>query len=426
MTDADRGSSWVQPPLQNGDRRALRALLYLAVGAFGFVVLSFLATIAAFFSDILAIFFLAWLLAFLLDPPASWLVRAAGWMPRTVAVLLVYALITVLLVVVAVVIADALAQSIQQFVQTAPRLRQDLPALLAPIQERLDAVGLGQFRLAPGAIGILDSFNAGSFEVLRPIQQIAEFGLSAFGTFSIILFLSLYMAADGERLRVGFHRLFPARLEERLAIFENRVARSFGGFVRGQVTLGLLYGGVAFVTCFVLGLPYLPLVVGTVTVLHTIPFFGPYVSWAPPVLVAILFRPEVALPAFVIMGVSMLLVMNLIQPRLMGGAVGLHPVVVLGSVLVGGKIAGVLGAIFAVPVAAVIAAAVIEWRHRTIDAPATPQQMEAAARAAEASVAAEALAAASARGTATGAEHPLPAKVRSVRRRLTRPTISNP
>ena len=35
MTDADRGSSWVQPPLQNGDRRALRALLYLAVGAFG-------------------------------------------------------------------------------------------------------------------------------------------------------------------------------------------------------------------------------------------------------------------------------------------------------------------------------------------------------------------------------------------------------
>src|SRR5262245_18416163 len=182
MSELDSRSSWLPLSLNNGDRRALRLLLYLAVAAVALVVLSFATTIAVYFSDVLAIFFLAWLLAFLLDPPATLLVRQVGWMPRTVAVLLVYALLAALLVVIAVVIADAMSQSITQFVQTAPRLREDLPGLLAPFQQRLDAVGLGQFRLADGAIGILNSFNAGSGELLQPIQQIAAFGLNAFGT----------------------------------------------------------------------------------------------------------------------------------------------------------------------------------------------------------------------------------------------------
>src|SRR5205823_5492910 len=163
-----------------------------------------------------------------------WLSRSGPSISRTLAVLFVYALLAALLVVIAVVIADSLAASITQFVQAAPRLRADLPGILAPFQDELDAVGLGQFRLAAGAIGILDSFNEGSFELLRPIQQIAAFGLNAFGTFSLIVFLSIYMAADGERLRVSIHRLFPARFESSLAVFENSVGRSFGGFVRGQ------------------------------------------------------------------------------------------------------------------------------------------------------------------------------------------------
>src|SRR6476660_7541651 len=139
MSEPESRRSFIGPPLSDGDRRALRVLLYLALVAVGFVVLSFFATIAAYFSDVVAIFFLAWLLAFLIDPFASWLVRAspAGALPRGVAVLLVYFLIAILLVVIAVVIADSVARSITQFVQAAPRLRQDLPAVLAPAQNVL-------------------------------------------------------------------------------------------------------------------------------------------------------------------------------------------------------------------------------------------------------------------------------------------------
>jgi hypothetical protein len=85
-----------------------------------------------------------------------------------------------------------------------------------------------------------------------------------------------------------------------------------------------------------------------------IPFFGPFVSWAPPVVVAVFTDPGLIVPALVIMAIGWFLVMNVLQPRLMADAVGLHPIVVLGAVIIGSKVAGVSGAIFGIPIAAVL------------------------------------------------------------------------
>src|SRR5450756_3161579 len=104
-----------------------------------------------------------------------------------------------------------------------------------------------------------------------------------------------------------------------------------------------------------LGLPYTPVTTASSGVLQAIPFFGPFISWLPPVLVAVFFVPGAVLPVLIIMIAGWFVLMNVIQPRLMAEAVGLHPVVVLGSVMVGSKLAGIPGAIFGIPVAAVIA-----------------------------------------------------------------------
>jgi predicted PurR-regulated permease PerM len=100
-------------------------------------------------------------------------------------------------------------------------------------------------------------------------------------------------------------------------------------------------------------------------VLMAIPFFGPFLAWAPPVLVALVTKPEALVPALVLVGVGWMVVMNALQPRIMQGAVGIHPIVVLGSVLVGSKIAGVPGAIFGIPVAAVVSAFFFHFLQRT-------------------------------------------------------------
>jgi hypothetical protein len=89
------------------------------------------------------------------------------------------------------------------------------------------------------------------------------------------------------------------------------------------------------------------------------------VSWAPPVIVALVLQPESVIPAAILMGIGWFVVMNVLQPRIMQGAVGIHPLVVLGSVLIGGRIAGIPGAIFGIPIAAVVSAFVLEYLHRS-------------------------------------------------------------
>jgi predicted PurR-regulated permease PerM len=176
------------------------------------------------------------------------------------------------------------------------------------------------------------------------------------GNLLIVLILSLYMVVDRDDILSFLFRLVPPAYKEEARLLETSVARSFGGFLRGQAILGVVFAAVALVTSAALHLPYLAITTVVAGGLMAIPFFGPFLSWAPPVIVALLAQPDATVPTAILMGVGWLVVMNVLQPRLMQEAVGIHPLVVLGSVLIGSKIAGVTGAIFGIPIAAVISA----------------------------------------------------------------------
>src|SRR5262249_13704797 len=151
-------------------------------------------------------------------------------------------------------------------------------------------------------------------------------------------------------------RLVPPNYADEAALLEVSVAQSFGGFLRGQAVMGVVYGLIAAATSWLLGLDFLPVTSAAAGLLMMIPFFGPFVAWLPPVFAAVLFKPDATLPTVILMGIGWFVVMNVLQPRLMQHSVGIHPIVVLGSVLIGSKIAGIPGAIFGIPIAAVISA----------------------------------------------------------------------
>jgi predicted PurR-regulated permease PerM len=88
-------------------------------------------------------------------------------------------------------------------------------------------------------------------------------------------------------------------------------------------------------------------------------------SWTPPVIVALVFVPSALLPATLMMIAGWFVVMNVLQPRIMQGAVGIHPIVVLASVLIGSRIAGIPGAIFGIPIAAVASAFFFHFLRRS-------------------------------------------------------------
>jgi predicted PurR-regulated permease PerM len=345
-------------------RRWLNALLILATITVALVLVSLVANILVFLSDILLIFFLAWLVAFVLSPVVTFLDRGIPVLPRGIAVVVTYGLMLVVLSLLILVVAQSLFTSISSFVASVPTLQERLPEVLAPWQNRLRELGLA-VDLVAGAQSFLSGLGSIGGDLLAPLSGLALASLGVFGSVLLILFLSLYMLMDRDRILAFLVRLVPSRYTEEARLFQTSVASSFGGFLRGQAIMGLLYGLLAAAVHMVLGLPYGPASAATAGFLQAIPFFGPFLSWAPPVAVAILTKPDAALPALIAMAIGWFVVMNVIQPRLMASAVGIHPVVVFGSVMLGLKLAGIVGAIFGIPIAAVISSFFFYYLNRS-------------------------------------------------------------
>ncbi|NJD28235.1 MAG: AI-2E family transporter [Chloroflexi bacterium] len=338
------------------ERRWLDAALVLGTIALGFVVLGFVTVAFTFFGDLIMVFFLAWLLAFLLYPLVKWVSRAIPFMTRTGAVFTVYFLLFGGLILVVLIGAAALVTSIADFVADVPRLRAELPQLLAVWQQRIDELDFIKVDLVAQATVFLDNISTYASQLVEPLQQVAVASLGAIGNLLLVIVLSLYMVADRDRLAAFMFWLVPTQWKAEAELLEEAVSRSFGGFIRGQILTGIAYGGVAFLASLVFGLDFLAATTVAAGVLMAIPFFGPFVAWLPPVLVAFLFKPDATLWTLVVMAVGWVLVMNFLTPRIMADALRIHPIVVLGSVFVGLKVGGIAGAVFGIPIAAVLSA----------------------------------------------------------------------
>ena len=346
-----------QPPtLSERQQRWLTAFLVLGSAAFALVVLSYLATYWNFFADVILTFFLAWLLAFILSSPVRLLLRAVPRLPRVLAVVAVYAVLTVALLALIVVLAQALFSSLLEFIRNVPSLREQLPTILQPWANRLAALGLGQVDLVTQANVFLDGLASAAQGLVGPLQAAAVASIGVVGNVLILFFLSVFMVIDSEAILSFILRLVPPRYATEARLLEDAIGRSFGGFLRGQAIIGFLYALVAFVVSVAFGLPYIPVVTATAGVLMAIPFFGPFVAWVPPVLVAFVSVPDATMGTLIGMAIGWFVVMNLVQPRLMAEVVGIPPILVFASVLIGSKVAGVAGAVFGLPIAAVISA----------------------------------------------------------------------
>lgn len=338
------------------ERRWLDAILVLAAVALAFIVLGFVGQVVAYFSDLIFLFFLAWLLAFMISPLVSGLRSAVPVLSRAGAVFAVYFVLFGALIVATVAVASALFSGVSSFIENVPHLRQDLPGILAPWQQRLADFGITQVDLTAAATNFLDNLNDYAAQLAGPLQAIAVASLGAIGNLLLVIVLSLYMVADREKLVAFLFWLVPSGYKTEARLLEEAVARSFGGFIRGQVITGVVFAGVALLASVIFGLDYAAVTTAAAGILMAIPFFGPFVAWIPPVLVAFVSKPDALLWTLIVVVVGWLLVMNALQPRIMANALRIHPIVVLGSVLVGLKVAGVSGAIFGIPVAAVISA----------------------------------------------------------------------
>ena len=337
--------------LGSRERRWLVVFLVLGSAYFAFLLLERVLGLVAGFGQIVLVLFLAWLLAFVMAPVVAGLEERFG-LPRHLAVVGTYVVTLVVFGFALFYTGAAITQQVGEMAENYPQTERDIVIALDALDNNLSfgRVGIDLPQLYADAVAQLEGLGGAIFE---QAQAIAGVTIAALGSLLLIIVLSLYMLMDSRRILARLRAAVPRRYTDEAELFERSLARAFGGFLRAQLLLALVQALLVAVVGTAFAIPYLFLWGTLSALLMLIPFFGPPLALLPPIIGAILFT-DGAIPVTVILLVVQTVLVNWLQPRLMRGALGLHPILVLVGILLGAQIAGVWGALFGIPVIAVL------------------------------------------------------------------------
>jgi len=175
----------------------------------------------------------------------------------------------------------------------------------------------------------------------------------------ISLIISVYVLLDWKRFVFNFKRFGKAVLGEsnraKLKYVAQRSDNIFKGFIRSNLLDALIIGVLNFLFMLIMGMPYNLLISVIVGVTNIIPTFGPIIGYVPCALILVLINPWQALWFSIFTVVLQMSDSNIIKPLVFKDAVGLSPLWVLVSIIVGARISGILGMLLAIPVTGIIA-----------------------------------------------------------------------
>ncbi len=344
----------------------LQALLVLLVIIAGFYLLSLVWQVGQQVADIILIFFLAWLLAFVLSPVARFLVRYNRQL-KLLAIIEIYLGLILLLGLGGFLAVPAMVTQMSQLGANLPAYIGGLPQAMTSVQDWFLVRGIMvDLSSILQSQNVVQGANALGNMAAQNALGIAQFLASAVtGTF-IVLVLSFYIMLDGERIAQDILRLLPARYREESRFFMDSIDRTFGGYIRGVLIQAAVYGIGTAVVMRIGGLGFIEVVSIFAAAMMVIPVLGGFLAIIPPFFIALL-TGSLGTTVFVLVALLVLqqIVLNVVAPRVMSENVGIHPLLVFLAILLGLKVAGVWGAIFGVPVVGVVSSMANYFINRT-------------------------------------------------------------
>ncbi|PWI52059.1 AI-2E family transporter [Sulfoacidibacillus thermotolerans] len=271
--------------------------------------------------------------------------------PRTLAILVIYALLAIFLFVIFLNALPLLSLQIQSF------LRQ-LPGYVAAIDGLIDRMSFVARVLPEGVrVALEKALNSAESDLLsslsRTLVGVKDMVSGAIQAF-IIPFLVFYLLKDYSLFTALVVRLFPKRSRAAVAEILMRIDLSLGRYVRGQLLVMSLVGVATFIGLLIVRMPYAFMLSLLVALTNIIPYIGPFIGAAPALFMALSVSHGMLLKVLLVNLVVQQLEGNLFSPWIMGKTMNLHPLLILLAVMFAGEVAGIAGLIFAVPVVAVL------------------------------------------------------------------------
>jgi len=294
------------------------------------------------------------LIGLTLDPLISFLTRR-GW-PRAGAALITW-LLTVLLLTAPVVLAvDAASTQLPELITNGPKLIADAESHLGSLGARLKSVTSAQSSSSISIDRMLNYVVSGSALIFSALTDIV-----------VVAFLSLFFAIRLPNLRTLALRAVPASRRPRAGLIVDEVLGLVGKAMLSTVLIAVLCGIGTTVWSLAWGIPYAVMLGALVTVLSLVPVVGSTIGGAIVTLISLTVGLPTAIATLCFYIAYRMAEDYLIQPRVMRFSVELPGVITVPSVLLGGAILGIPGALFAVPVAIVCRTLVRELVFPAVD-----------------------------------------------------------
>jgi predicted PurR-regulated permease PerM len=320
--------------------------------------------IGAYFADILRILAISILFSYLFIALVDQLNKYLK--SRILAVSIVYAIVLIGIVFSAVTLVPTVISQVSQLLnsvyQQLPKLVQNLTEYLVPVEHRLRAaqIEIRTADLVNGLIAVFPRVEAG--QIFNRVSDVAVSTMTGAIYGLSILLMSFYFLLDGYKMQGIIIQLFPGKHQKRLQSICKEIDQSLQAFFRGQVIMALGFGCLMIIIYYILGVHYALLLGIILAIWEIIPVIGPPIGFMPTIF-SVVFDGMDNIPVNRLTQVLLIFILfnglqwvkdNLIGPKYIGNVIGLHPVLIFLAIIIGAKIDGWLGIVFALPAACTI------------------------------------------------------------------------
>jgi predicted PurR-regulated permease PerM len=284
-----------------------------------------------------------------LHPAVSWLERKVGWIKRWLATLIVYLIAVVFIGGLVTVFVVPLVREGTQLADQLPKLIEDIRNGRGPVgglAERFHVVDYIQSHTAQ-----IKKYGSQLGAPTLAALSAAATGVAGLGT---IFVLSYLMVLEAPKVVDGFLALFNPQRAERIRRVGHDCAKTITGYITGNLLISLICGLLTYGILAILGIPFAGLIALFVGLADLIPLVGATLGAVAGVIAGFTHSVTAGIIVVVFFVVYQQLENHLLQPLIFARTVQLNPLTVLLAILIGVELAGILGALLAIPIAGII------------------------------------------------------------------------
>jgi len=324
------------------------AILFLLFLYLITLVRPMLMSVWGFLKAVLAPFLVAMIIAYVLNPVVSLLHNRK--VPRTIAVLLIYAVFIFCCVVILMNLIPMLVVQVGELGERIPELTMRAQSLMDHFNNNDVLPESVRNGINRSIAGFEKQISERIAEFANNIDEMANFFFLA----TIVPFLAFYILKDINVFERAVMHYVPRSRRKAVVRLLKDIDAALGSYIRGQFLVSLCVGVLAYIGYVLIGMPFPLLMAAFVALFDIIPYLGPFFGALPAMVVASTLSWRLVLLVIVVNVICQNLEGNVISPQVVGRSMRLHPLTIILVLLVGGELCGVVGMILAVPVYAAL------------------------------------------------------------------------